>query len=208
MPTEDERQMDALVSYVIKNRPYTINTDDEIRSWATQAMGGKSLGQLQKELQDPFFGINQNNYYDYAADHIEKEKAKGVEINPAMQESITDMMRQQAGVQPLNWDIDNEGRAIAHDPYADLAAIRARKTSNSGWENFTANVGNTMVSQMMGFTQIGARITDAVGATDNATGFYQNQLEHVQMMLSPQGGASGMAGQLVGVGLARNTHVQ
>ncbi len=175
--------------------PLTINRPEEIRSWLSDNLLGKTPEQVESELSGSVrYGVNKNNYYHYAAEHIENAKKAGQEMSGRQQVAVTDMMRQIGGVKPLFYDV-GPGGAVPKDFFAEL---QREKTGESGWTNFLANISHTVMSQAGGFTQFGAGITDALGVTEGASAYWQDQMNELGRILQPQGGVSGVAGKLIG----------
>jgi len=177
--------------------PPTINTEEEKIKWMEANLVGKPLATINTELKNNrFFGLNKDNYYHYAAQYIEDQKREfpDADIEAMKGVAIADMFKQLSGDDPAFYTMTDKG-AVPKDFFAE---IRRQGTSDSGWKNFTSNISNTVMSQAGGITQFGAKVSDALGITDHATEYWDNQMQEMERILAPQGGVSGVAGQLVG----------
>lgn len=186
----------AIYEQVRALMPTTIDTQEEQQQWMNDSLVGKTPNQIETELAgaDRPFGINPNNYYHYASDYLNTRKTQGQEFDMSGQVAVTDMMRQLAGEKPMFYDA-SMGGAVPRDFFGE---IRRERTGESGWSNFFSNISNTIMSQAGGFTQLGAKVTDAIGVTENSTKYWQDQMEAMERILAPQGGVSGTMGKLVG----------
>jgi len=111
------------------------------------------------------------------------------------QVAIVDAYRQIAGLQPEGYYLTKEGAAVPEDRFAE---IRRKRTEDDVWENFKSNISHTVLQNVAGIRASAARISDALGITDNAIVEAGRLSEEVTRILQPQGGKSGFAGQAVG----------
>jgi len=188
----------ALFQLAISRCPITIDKPEERIKWLDNALTGKTPEQVQQELDDPHFGLSPDFVYDYAAQHIAREKERGREVPGQNNPAVVDMFRQLAGDTPLFYDLNEKGMAAPKDYLTELHKIRAAHTQESGWRNFWNNTAYSVMEGTAGFTALGARAMDGIGVTEGASLYWQKQTEEMEQLLAPQGGVSGMAGQLVG----------
>ena len=189
----------ALFQLAIARCPVTIDKPEERERWFTQAVVGKTPQQLQETLDtDQHFGLSPDFVYDYAAQYIEAEREKGREIPGQNNPAIIDTFRQLSGAKPLFYDLAENGAAVPKDYLTEFYKQRAAHTQESGWRNFWNNTAYSVMEGTAGFTALGARLTDAIGATEGASLYWQRQTEEMEKILSPQGGVSGTLGKLVG----------
>lgn len=188
----------ALFQLAISRCPVTIDKPEERLKWLKNALIGKTPDQTQQELNDPYFGLSPDFVYDYAAQYIAKEKERGREVPGQNNPAVVDMFRQLSGAKPLFYDLNERGLATPKDYLTEFRKTRAAHTQDSGWRNFWSNTAYSMMEGMAGFTALGARAMDGIGVTEGASLYWQKQTEELEQLLAPQGGVSGMAGQLVG----------
>jgi hypothetical protein len=191
---------EELMKQAMARKPTTLNTKAEIDNWTSNNVLGKSPRQLEVELQDPFFGVSGDNYYDYASDYIQElnatMEAKGQpRVSIRQQEAILDLFRQKAGEDPIHYTVGPEGASPRDAKFYEL---RQNRTTTSAWDNFSSNFTDTVMRSALGPVQFLSKMSDELGITDDATNYWEQQTEEMSKILSPQGGASGFAGSLAG----------
>lgn len=145
-------------------------------------------------------GVDVTNYMQRAADRIQQYQQARSDLGADRltaneQVAIVDAFRQTAGLQPQGYYLTKEGAAVPRDRFAE---IRRKRTEDDSWENFKANVSHTTLQNLAGIRAVQARVTDALGITDNALANATRESEEVTRILQPLGGKSGFTGQLVG----------
>ena len=188
----------SIFQLAISRAPATIDKPEERLAWLENALIGKTPDQIQQELDNPHFGLAPAFVYDYAAQHIAKEKERGREVPGQNNPAIVDMFRQLSGDTPLFYDLNEKGMAVPKDYLTEFYKTRAAHTQESGWRNFWNNTAYTVMEGTAGFTALGARAMDGIGVTEGASLYWQKQNEEMEQLLAPQGGVSGTAGKLVG----------
>jgi len=143
--------------------------------------------------------ITPDTYMQHAAERIQMYQTRRDEANEARltaleQTAIQDAFRELAGIEPLAYR-RYKGGAVPIDRFAEK---RQARTEESSWENFKANIANTVLQSAGGITAFGAKMADTVGISDDAIKDWSNQLDETQRILAPRGGASGLMGQVVG----------
>ncbi len=144
--------------------------------------------------------VDVSNYMQRAATRIQQYQQARSDIGEDRltaneQVAIVDAYRQMAGLQPEGYYMTAEGAAVPKDKFAE---IRRKRTEDDTWANFTANLSQTVLQNIAGIRASGARISDALGITDNALAEATRMSEEVTRILQPRGGTSGFAGQAVG----------
>ena len=144
--------------------------------------------------------VSLTNYMQQAAARIQQyQQARsdigGDRLTANEQVAIVDAYRQIAGLQPEGYYLTKEGAAVPQDRFAEL---RRKRTEDDVWENFKANLSETVLQNAASIRASAARISDALGITDNAVAEAGRLSEEVTRILQPQGGKSGFAGQAVG----------
>ncbi len=193
MPTLDELQR---VSAQQMNRQQAGFTLNELRAMTSAADMGQTW--VREDIGEGTVDVS--NYMQRASDRIQRYQQarsdKGQDrLTANEQVAIVDAYRQTAGMQPEGYYLTREGAAVPKDQFAEL---QRKKTEDSDWENFKSNISGTVLQNLNGIRANQAKITDALGITDNALTAAMRDSEEVNRILQPRGGKSGFTGQLVG----------
>lgn len=169
---------------------------DELQSMTVAA----GMGQTWAQEDINAGSVEPSNVMQRASDRIQEyQQARSdtgaTRLTAIEQMAIVDAYRQMAGLQPEGYYLTNTGAAVPRDKFAE---IRRQRTEDDSWENFKANISNTVLQNLAGIRASQARITDVLGITDDAMIRAAQDSEEVTRILQPRGGKSGFAGQTVG----------
>ncbi len=172
-------------------------TLDEITGSIASAAG---MGQTWVREDINAGDVDISNYMHRAAARIQQYQQARSDIGEDRltaneQVAIVDAYRQMAGLQPEGYYRTAEGAAVPKDRFAE---IRRKRTEDDTWANFTSNLSQTVLQNLSGIRAAQARISDALGITDNALAEATRESEEVTRILQPRGGTSGFAGQAIG----------
>lgn len=193
MPTLDELQQISAQQIGRQRAGFTL---DELQAMTSATDMGQTW--VREDIDTGVVDIS--NYMQRASDKIQQYQQarsnKGEDRLTAIEQvAIVDTYRQMAGLQPEGYYMTREGAAIPKDRFAEM---RRKQTEDSDWENFKANISGTVLQNLSGIRATQAKITDALGITDNALTEATRDSEEVNRILQPRGGKSGFTGQLVG----------
>lgn len=198
MQTPQQTDPFAPAKRIMRHLPASLLDDrQKLLDFYNAKIAGKTPKELDTIYNQDLMGtlIDETTVHHFAADYIERKKAEGDTMTPGKMLAVTDMYRQLGNLEPVFYNLGREGAAVPKDFFTEK---RLERTGNSGWANFTAHLTQSAMSQAGGIAQFGARITDAVGVTDHATQYWQDQMAEVQRITGAQAGTGAMAGQLAG----------
>jgi len=166
----------------------------------TGVPAAKDLGQEWVTEDIGVGAVDISNYMQRASDRIQEyQKSRdniGAErLTANEQVAIVDTYRRLAGLQPEGYYMTATGAAVPKDKFAE---IRSKRTEDDSWANFKSNISQTVLQNLAGIRGAQARMTDALGITQDATAGAALDSEEVTRILQPRGGKSGFAGQAVG----------
>jgi hypothetical protein len=170
----------------------------------SEAIGGipaaTNTGQTWVQEDINTDNVNVTNYMQRAAARIQQYQQARSDIGEDRltaneQVAIVDAYRQTAGLQPEGYYMTKEGAAVPRDRFAE---IRRKRTEDDVWANFTANLSQTVLQNLVSIRGAQARICDTLGITDGAMAEIARESEEVTRILQPSGGKSGFAGQAIG----------
>ena len=193
MPTLDELQQ--ITAQQLRRQRDSV-TLDELRAMTSAADMGQTW--VREDISEGTADVS--NYMQRASDRIQRYQqarsdAGKDRLTAIEQVAIVDAYRQMAGIQPEGYYLTKDGAAVPKDQFAEL---QRKKTEDSDWENFKSNTSGTVMQMLNGIRANQAKITDALGITDNALTAAMRDEEEINRILQPRGGKSGFAGQLVG----------
>lgn len=177
--------------------------DEDLVSFSELTGSIPSAGKMGKDWANMDLNgglVTKDNYMERAAERVqeyqqERMRQQSTRLTANEQVAIVDAYRQMAGIQPEGYYRTATGAAVPKNLFQE---IRRKRVEDSNWENFKANLSSTALQNLAAIRAAQAKITDALGITDDALSEAARDSEEVNAILQPGGGKAGFAGRAVG----------